>query len=65
MKAKQIEVGGVYLAKISGRVVKARVDAIREQFDHRDRSRTCYDVTNLTTGRRTMFRSAQKFRGRA
>lgn len=30
MKAKEIEVGGVYLAKVSGRLVPVRVERVRE-----------------------------------
>jgi hypothetical protein len=58
MKGKDISVGGRYLAKISGRIVTVRVDAVRESYDGRKR----YDVTNLSTGRTTSFRSATRFR---
>ena len=70
MKASQIKVGGIYTAKISGRVVKVRVDKIREvakyarnysgRFETRDS--VVYDVTNLVTNRRTTFATAGKFR---
>ena len=66
MLKKQIHVGGKYYAKISGNVVPVRVDAIREVFTSSfsySPSRDVYDVTNLKTGRKTTFRSAQKFRG--
>ncbi len=61
MKKAEIKVGGHYIAKVSGRIVTVRVDAIREcgGYDH---NRPVYDVTNLTTGRKTTFRSAAKFR---
>lgn len=65
MKAKEIKVGGHYRAKISGRVVTVRVDAIRHPIlvrAGRDSETTVYDVTNLSTGRKTTFRSAMKFR---
>ena len=58
MKAKQIEVGRVYVAKVNGVLRQVRVDGIRQNWQ----GRTVYDVTNLTTKRRTMFRSASKFR---
>lgn len=59
MLAKHIKVGGLYLAKVSGRLTTVRVTAIRScAFD----GRTVYDVTNLRTKRTTTFRSAQKFR---
>lgn len=61
MKQKQIEVGGRYVARVSGNFVTVRVDAIRESFS-RDKSQTVYDVTNLKTKRKLTFRSAQKFR---
>lgn len=65
MKAKEIHVGRVYIAKVSNRLTKVKVVAKVERFDHKDKSRTVYDVVNLTTGRRTTFRSAQKFRREA
>lgn len=74
MKKHEISVGGHYLAKVSGRVVTVRVDAVREVSKYRRNnysgesvygSAAVYDVTNLATGRRTTFRSAAKFRGKA
>lgn len=72
MKANQIHVGSLYRAKVSGRVVTVRVDAIRDQTRWSTRAsytgyratetRLVYDVTNLSTGRRCTFRSAAKFR---
>lgn len=72
MKKKEIKVGGVYHAKVSGKLTTVRVDAIRESegfttgasyWTRRTASKTYYDVTNLRTGRKTTFRSATKFRG--
>jgi len=67
MKKKDVKIGGHYLAKVSGKLVTVRVDAIRETTVgvRTPRLNTVYDVTNLTTGRKTVFRSAQKFRSRA
>lgn len=74
MKKAEIQVGGLYAAKISGKVVTVRVDAIRKvdkpvygayMGGVKYRETTCYDVTNLTTSRKTIFRSAAKFRGKA
>lgn len=63
MKKSQINVGGVYTAKVSGRIVNVRVDAIREVFPpNRPNGVNVYDITNLATGRRLTFRSAAKFR---
>ena len=61
MKAREIEVGGRYLAKVSGQMRVVRVDRIHTNYDGRSR----YEVTNLATGRRTTFRSPAKFRGPA
>lgn len=66
MKAHEISLGGVYLAKVSNILTKVRVDDIREtdRFGtYSGRASKVYDVTNLRTGRKTTFRSAAKFRG--
>lgn len=60
MKANQIVKGGHYSARISGNFTTVVVNEILER-----NGRTVYDVTNLTTGRRVTFRSAQRFRGNA
>lgn len=68
MLKKDIRVGGHYLATVSGKLTTVRVDAIREDGVHlrvggrSTINATRYGVTNLATGRRTTFRSAQKFR---
>jgi hypothetical protein len=69
MKQSEIQVGHYYLAKASDRVVPCRVDAVRERpgyrsptTSHRVNAGTSYDVTDMTTGRKTTFRSAAKFR---
>jgi hypothetical protein len=68
MKAKEIKRGGLYRAAVNGRLTTVRVDAIEDNPygtpGHR-RVHTAYYVTNLATGRRTTFRSAQKFKGPA
>ena len=52
MKAKDIVVGGKYTARVSGKLVTVLVQpsatAVQPQWQD---STTCYDVTNLTTGR--------------
>jgi hypothetical protein len=58
MRAKDVMIGGRYLAKVSGRIVVVRVDQIRDGLSGRKR----YDVTNMATGRTTSFRSALRFR---
>ena len=63
MKAKQIEKGCKYWAKVSGRIVPVRVLDIYSQWDtFRDCSTIRYKVRNEKTGRIVTFRSAQKFR---
>lgn len=66
MKAKEIQIGGHYSAKVSGNLTTVRVDAIRETSSYRAHQPytpvTRYDVTNLATGRKITFRSAAKFR---
>lgn len=72
MKKSEIEVGGVYEARISGNVVRVRVDEIRQRMYgrfvrnvyKRYHDRTLFDVTNLKTGRKATFRSAAKFRSK-
>ena len=72
MKASEIVQGGIYVAKVSNQLTRVRVDSIesvRSFAARRDYSgnsqfvdKTRYCVTNLTTGRTTVFRSAAKFR---
>ena len=57
MKKKEIIPGGVYLAKVSNRIVKVRVDTVSDNG-----GRTIYGVTSLLTHRKLTFRSAQRFR---
>lgn len=62
MKATQIVVGGIYIAKVSNKLTRVRVARIYkgQAFNHKEK--TYYDVTNLTTNRKTIFHSAAKFR---
>lgn len=63
MKRDQINTGGLYLAKVNGKITTVRVDSIRDGGSDRPggSKMTRYDVTNLATGRSTVFRSASKF----
>ena len=63
MKRFEIQVGGRYTARVSGKLVTVRVDRIHGYTDHKYRTTTAFDVTNLDTGRKLTFRSAAKFRG--
>lgn len=58
MKAEDIKVGKYYIAKVSNILTTVRVDSINEGYDSKAR----YHVTNMKTGRKTIFRSASKFR---
>lgn len=63
MKASEIRVGGIYVAKVAGKLTKVRVDEIKTIYnDYPKRDEKRYYVTNLATGRKTTFRSAAKFR---
>lgn len=64
MKKDEVKVGGTYSAKVSGRLTVVRVDSISElPSGFYKRSGTLFNVTNTRTGRKTIFRSAAKFRG--
>jgi hypothetical protein len=58
MRAQDVQVGGRYWARVSGRLVIVRVDAVRDGLNGRRR----YEITNTVTGRRTTFRSASRLR---
>lgn len=62
MLAKDIRVGGVYVAKVSNKLTKVRVDRIADQTSFNGRACKFYKCTNLATGREVTFRSAAKFR---
>jgi len=66
MKQNEVEIGGEYVAKVSGCLTTVRLNAIRV-FPGTIYSRviTFYDVTNLKTNRKATFRSARKFRAPA
>jgi hypothetical protein len=71
MKKSEIKIGGVYVAKVSNKLTRVRVDRIVEYtsagpyngWASKDRTKTRYHVTNLTTNRALVFHSATKFRG--
>lgn len=62
MKHAEIKVGSRYVAKVNEKLTTVRVDAIREVENAYRTAAYRYDVTNLETGRKTTFASAQKFR---
>lgn len=70
MKIAEVDVGGRYTAKVSGRLTTVRVLAVREvpppwhgTGNHRWQTRI--DVLNESTGRKTTFASAARLRARA
>jgi hypothetical protein len=62
MKIADVQVGGRYVAKVSGVLTTVRVLAVRETSGFNGASRSVIDVVNERTGRRTMFRSAARLR---
>lgn len=64
MTKDSVQVGSVYLAMVSGRLVQVRLNAIRkgERRGYGKKNGTFYDVTNLSTGRELTFKSATKLR---
>jgi len=63
MKATELRINEVYLAKVSGRIVPVRLDRIQLRIHHSSgRAYREYHVTNLRTGRKLTFRSPQRFR---
>jgi hypothetical protein len=63
MKKNQIIVGGIYFAKVSGRIVRVSVNEIRQnQINWDNRKQTRYYCTNLSTDRPLIIKSALRFR---
>jgi hypothetical protein len=54
MKKDEIEVGGLYAAKVSDRIVKVRIDS--------SNTRGGWNATNTATGKRIRIKSAQRLR---
>lgn len=57
MKKREVEIGGVYVAKVSGRIVTVRIDGESPYGG--------WDATNLATRRDVRIRSAARLRGSA
>jgi hypothetical protein len=63
MKQKDIEIGGRYLAKVSGHLVTVRVTDMKEvPMWGGERWATIFHAVNEATGRRITIRSAQRLR---
>lgn len=57
MKKEDVKVGGIYVAKVTDKLVDVRIDSVH--------SRTGWNATNTKTGRRVHIKSAQRLRGPA
>ena len=63
MKKQDIETGGQYVAKVSGKLVTVRVTNIYRRWDtYSDRGVIQYDCINEATGRQIIVKSARRFR---
>jgi hypothetical protein len=62
MKLKDIEVGGRYRAKVSGKLATVRVLDLKESSTFGGRCRTTIVAVNESTGRQIAIRSAQRLR---
>ena len=57
MKKNEVKVGGMYVAKVSDRLVTVRIDSTH--------SKGGWNATNTATGKRIHIKSAQRLRGEA
>lgn len=65
MKKNDIEIGGRYIAKISGKLTVVCILKERACYDaFRQQERTTWLAVNETTGRKIEIRSAQRLRRR-
>lgn len=56
MTKKEVELGGIYTAKVSGRLVQVRIESESRYGG--------WNATNLDTSREVRIKSAQRLRGR-
>jgi hypothetical protein len=54
MRKSEVQIGGVYAAKVSGEIVRVRIDRASPYGG--------WDATNLRTRRRIRIKSAQRLR---
>ena len=65
MKLSEVEVGGRYTAKVSGRIVTVRVvEIIAVEATRWSNAKTRIEAVNEATGRRVSIRSPQRLRRR-
>ena len=63
MKLNEVQVGGVYLAKVSGSLQVLRVVRLHTTYDSfRKREKTTIECVNERTGRTIVVRSPQRLR---
>jgi rubrerythrin len=63
LKLSEVEVGGRYTAKVSGRVVTVRVvEIVQVEATRFGRARTSIEAVNEATGRRVSIRSPLRLR---
>ena len=62
MKKNEIKTGETYLAKVSGKLVRVKVNEIVEQNRYGGKSVTRYQCINTATGREIVVKSAARFR---
>lgn len=66
MRKQDVIIGSVYIAKVSGKRVRVRIDSVREvpgyanYYGGTTRAATRWSATNLATGRTVKIRSAQR-----
>ena len=66
MLQSDVQIGRIYKARVSGRLVDVQLDNIydgQSGFGTYRRNVKRFYVTNLVTGRKLVFRSAAKLRG--
>ena len=63
MKAKHVEIGGLYRALVSGKFVNVRIDGCRAQyFDGRAWRSGGWTARNMLTGRIVVIKTAARLR---
>lgn len=62
MLKSEVQIGGKYLAPVSGQLTIVRINDIVHAERYKRRASTSYVATNLKTGREVYFRSAAKLR---
>ena len=61
MKTKDVEIGGIYAAEVSGKMTRVRIDVKLPVYSG---IRSGWSGTNLATGREVYVKSAQRLRYR-